>query len=284
MDNSILDFMLHYWTEEEVKWYSEIFDLISSVNQDYTDNISIYLLSVEDKEINDITLDIKLMTNGILIELLKNIGVIVKEDIDTNSNILLYTIYKELINIENNEQIDTMISILESGDEAKDIVYELLTTVGGLYIDESDYHSVISKVLDFTISKLLKYLSSKKLSMVETNKTEFDTIRATKKIRNFIKILNDDNFHVINLVRQGYSLGLNLKTYLNLIWEDISQLDLKELIYNLYLLTIISNDVDNPVKSVENILGNYIVDDHLRDLTIRKLSELQLKIGSRLDD
>ena len=51
MENSILDFMLHYWTDEEVKWYSEIFDLISSVKEDYLDNIAIYLLSVEDKEV-----------------------------------------------------------------------------------------------------------------------------------------------------------------------------------------------------------------------------------------
>ena len=78
MGNLFLNFMNEYWTAEEVKWYTEIMDLINAVQEDYADNIDLIIYSQTDEvSINEVSDLLKKAVQDILIALLENIGVTV---------------------------------------------------------------------------------------------------------------------------------------------------------------------------------------------------------------
>jgi len=138
MANLILNFIDDYWTMEEAKEYKEAIDFIDGIHEDWTDNIEMIIrCSNDDVTVNEITLRIRDFIRDQFIELLGEIGFICSEDF-VHDPITLYRIYSEAISIENNEQIEFSLSILEADKDNVITFYELLSTVGGLLIDESE--------------------------------------------------------------------------------------------------------------------------------------------------
>lgn len=277
MANLILNFIDDYWTMEEAKEYKEAIDFIDGIHEDWTDNLEIIIRgSNDDVTVNEITLRIKDFIRNQFIELLGEIGFICSEDF-VHDPITLYRIYSETISIENNEQIEFSLSILEADKDNVITFYELLSTVGGLLIDESEFNQTIEKISNFTRERLVNTLRGKELVKIE-EKQEFDLIRASKNIKEFTKAVNDDSFYAIQLIRSGVDLGIDFKNYLSIYGKEVFEMDLKEMAYNLYLFALMSNDgTDNPVLAVESHLNNYIFDPNSYDIIVRAVQDIQIK-------
>ena len=277
MTNLILNFIDDYWTMEEAKEYKEAIDFIDGIHEDWTDNLEIIIRgSNDDVTVNEITLRIKDFIRNQFTELLGEIGFICSEDF-VHDPITLYRIYSEAINIENNEQIEFSLSILEADKDNVITFYELLSTVGGLLIDESEFNQTIEKISNFTRERLVNTLRGKELVKIE-EKQEFDLIRASKNIKEFTKAVNDDSFYAIQLIRSGVDLGIDFKNYLSIYGKEVFEMDLKEMAYNLYLFALMSNDgTDNPVLAVESHLNNYIFDPNSYDVILRAVQDIQIK-------
>ena len=232
--------------------------------------------SNDDVTVNEITLRIRDFIRDQFIELLGEIGFICSEDF-VHDPITLYRIYSEAISIENNEQIEFSLSILEADKDNVITFYELLSTVGGLLIDESEFNQTIEKISNFTRERLVNTLRGKELVKIE-EKQEFDLIRASKNIKEFTKAVNDDSFYAIQLIRSGVDLGIDFKNYLSIYGKEVFEMDLKEMAYNLYLFALMSNDgTDNPVLAVESHLNNYIFDPNSYDVIVRAVQDIQIK-------
>lgn len=277
MANLILNFIDDYWTMEEAKEYKEAIDFIDGIHEDWTDNIEMIIrCSNDDVTVNEITLRIRDFIRDQFIELLGEIGFICSEDF-VHDPITLYRIYSETISIENNEQIEFSLSILEADKDNVITFYELLSTVGGLLIDESEFNQTIEKISNFTRERLVNTLRGKELVKIE-EKQEFDLIRASKNIKEFTKAVNDDSFYAIQLIRNGVDLGIDFKNYLSIYGKEVFEMDLKEMAYNLYLFALMSNDgTDNPVLAVESHLNNYIFDPNSYDIIVRAVQDIQIK-------
>ena len=277
MANLILNFIDDYWTMEEAKEYKEAIDFIDGIHEDWTDNLEIIIRgSNDDVTVNEITLRIKDFIRNQFTELLGEIGFICTEDF-VHDPITLYRIYSEAISIENNEQIEFSLSILEADKDNVITFYELLSTVGGLLIDESEFNQTIEKISNFTRERLVNTLRGKELVKIE-EKQEFDLIRASKNIKEFTKAVNDDSFYAIQLIRSGVDLGIDFKNYLSIYGKEVFEMDLKEMAYNLYLFALMSNDgTDNPVLAVESHLNNYIFDPNSHDIIVRAVQDIQIK-------
>ena len=277
MANLILNFIDDYWTMEEAKEYKEAIDFIDGIHEDWTDNLEILIRgSNDDVTVNELTLRIKDFIRNQFIELLGEIGFICSEDF-VHDPITLYRIYSETISIENNEQIEFSLSILEADKDNVITFYELLSTVGGLLIDESEFNQTIEKISNFTRERLVNTLRGKELVKIE-EKQEFDLIRASKNIKEFTKAINDDSFYAIQLIRSGVDLGIDFKNYLSIYGKEVFEMDLKEMAYNLYLFALMSNDgTDNPVLAVESHLNNYIFDPNSYDVIVRAVQDIQIK-------
>jgi len=277
MANLILNFIDDYWTMEEAKEYKEAIDFIDGIHEDWTDNIEMIIrCSNDDVTVNEITLRIRDFIRDQFIELLGEIGFICSEDF-VHDPITLYRIYSEAISIENNEQIEFSLSILEADKDNVITFYELLSTVGGLLIDESEFNQTIEKISNFTRERLVNTLRGKELVKIE-EKQEFDLIRASKNIKEFTKAVNDDSFYAIQLIRSGVDLGIDFKNYLSIYGKEVFEMDLKEMAYNLYLFALMSNDgTDNPVLAVESHLNNYIFDPNSYDVIVRAVQDIQIK-------
>lgn len=277
MANLILNFIDDYWTMEEAKEYKEAIDFIDGIHEDWTDNIEMIIrCSNDDVTVNEITLRIRDFIRDQFIELLGEIGFICSEDF-VHDPITLYRIYSEAISIENNEQIEFSLSILEADKDNVITFYELLSTVGGLLIDESEFNQTIEKISNFTRERLVNTLRGKELVKIE-EKQEFDLIRASKNIKEFTKAVNDDSFYAIQLIRNGVDLGIDFKNYLSIYGKEVFEMDLKEMAYNLYLFALMSNDgTDNPVLAVESHLNNYIFDPNSYDVIVRAVQDIQIK-------
>lgn len=277
MANLILNFIDDYWTMEEAKEYKEAIDFIDGIHEDWTDNLEIIIRgSNDDVTVNEITLRIKDFIRNQFTELLGEIGFICTEDF-VHDPITLYRIYSEAISIENNEQIEFSLSILEADKDNVITFYELLSTVGGLLIDESEFNQTIEKISNFTRERLVNTLRGKELVKIE-EKQEFDLIRASKNIKEFTKAVNDDSFYAIQLIRSGVDLGIDFKNYLSIYGKEVFEMDLKEMAYNLYLFALMSNDgTDNPVLAVESHLNNYIFDPNSYDVIVRAVQDIQIK-------
>lgn len=280
MENPLLEFMVKYWTEEEVKWYNEMLDTIGGIYPDWLDNYDTYFDSLDgNRDIQDMSMDIHSMIRNQLTELLLNMGFIVSDEYDID-NIVLFKIYRELLEIDKNEQTDYILSILEEDNNPEDIFYEVLTTVGGLDVDESLYHQHIQKVSPFTVKKFIHFLKEKTFSEDVPVPTEYDNIKASERFKAFMEKLNDSNFYVVDLIRNGMKLGLSFRHYMDLYWSDISQLDNREITYNLYLLGVSSIDgLGNEALVVHRNISNYIPDPYQQDIICRAISELHLKLG-----
>lgn len=277
MTNLILNFIDDYWTMEEAKEYKEAIDFIDGIHEDWTDNLEILIRgSNDDVTVNELTLRIKDFIRNQFTELLGEIGFICTEDF-VHDPITLYRIYSEAISIENNEQIEFSLSILEADKDNVITFYELLSTVGGLLIDESEFNQTIEKISNFTRERLVNTLRGKELVKIE-EKQEFDLIRASKNIKEFTKAVNDDSFYAIQLIRSGVDLGIDFKNYLSIYGKEVFEMDLKEMAYNLYLFALMSNDgTDNPVLAVESHLNNYIFDPNSYDVIVRAVQDIQIK-------
>ena len=277
MANLILNFIDDYWTMEEAKEYKEAIDFIDGIHEDWTDNLELIIRgSNDDVTINEITLRIRDFIRNQFIELLGEIGFICSEDF-VHDPITLYRIYSEAISIENNEQIEFSLSILEADKDNVITFYELLSVVGGLLIDESEFNQTIEKISNFTRERLVNTLRGKEMVKIE-EKQEFDLIRASKNIKEFTKAVNDDSFYAIQLIRNGVDLGIDFKNYLSIYGKEIFEMDLKEMAYNLYLFALMSNDgTDNPVLAVESHLNNYIFDPNSYDIIVRAVQDIQIK-------
>lgn len=277
MANLILNFIDDYWTMEEAKEYKEAIDFIDGIHEDWTDNIEMIIrCSNDDVTVNEITLRIRDFIRDQFIELLGEIGFICSEDF-VHDPITLYRIYSETISIENNEQIEFSLSVLEADKDNVITFYELLSTVGGLLIDESEFNQTIEKISNFTRERLVNTLRGKELVKIE-EKQEFDLIRASKNIKEFTKAVNDDSFYAIQLIRSGVDLGIDFKNYLSIYGKEVFEMDLKEMAYNLYLFALMSNDgTDNPVLAVESHLNNYIFDPNSYDVIVRAVQDIQIK-------
>ena len=277
MANLILNFIDDYWTMEEAKEYKEAIDFIDGIHEDWTDNLEIIIRgSNDDITVNEITLRIKDFIRNQFTELLGEIGFICTEDF-VHDPITLYRIYSEAISIENNEQIEFSLSILEADKDNVITFYELLSTVGGLLIDESEFNQTIEKISNFTRERLVNTLRGKELVKIE-EKQEFDLIRASNNIKEFTKAVNDDSFYAIQLIRSGVDLGIDFKNYLSIYGKEVFEMDLKEMAYNLYLFALMSNDgTDNPVLAVESHLNNYIFDPNSHDIIVRAVQDIQIK-------
>jgi len=277
MANLILNFIDDYWTMEEAKEYKEAIDFIDGIHEDWTDNIEMIIrCSNDDVTVNEITLRIRDFIRDQFIELLGEIGFICTEDF-VHDPITLYRIYSETISIENNEQIEFSLSVLEADKDNVITFYELLSTVGGLLIDESEFNQTIEKISNFTRERLVNTLRGKEMVKIE-EKQEFDLIRASKNIKEFTKAVNDDSFYAIQLIRSGVDLGIDFKNYLSIYGKEVFEMDLKEMAYNLYLFALMSNDgTDNPVLAVESHLNNYIFDPNSYDIIVRAVQDIQIK-------
>lgn len=277
MANLILNFIDDYWTMEEAKEYKEAIDFIDGIHEDWTDNIEMIIrCSNDDVTVNEITLRIRDFIRDQFIELLGEIGFICSEDF-VHDPITLYRIYSETISIENNEQIEFSLSILEADKDNVITFYELLSTVGGLLINESEFNQTIEKISNFTRERLVNTLRGKEMVKIE-EKQEFDLIRASKNIKEFTKAVNDDSFYAIQLIRSGVDLGIDFKNYLSIYGKEVFEMDLKEMAYNLYLFALMSNDgTDNPVLAVESHLNNYIFDPNSYDVIVRAVQDIQIK-------
>lgn len=277
MANLILNFIDDYWTMEEAKEYKEAIDFIDGIHEDWTDNLELIIRgSNNDVTVNEITLRIRDFIRNQFIELLGEIGFICSEDF-VHDPITLYRIYSEAISIENNEQIEFSLSILEADKDNVITFYELLSVVGGLLIDESEFNQTIEKISNFTRERLVNTLRGKEMVKIE-EKQEFDLIRASNNIKEFTKAVNDDSFYAIQLIRNGVDLGINFRNYLSIYGKEVFEMDLKEVAYNLYLFALMSNDgTDNPVLAVESHLNNYIFDPNSYDIIVRAVQDIQIK-------
>lgn len=275
MGNLMLNYITSTWEKEDVALYTDIMELVTGVRDDYGDNIDYIIQNCND----DVTMSqldnlIKSSVQGILIELLMEIGFFVSEDYYLDNEIL-YKIYKEAIEIEANEQIDFSLSILESDRDIIVTFYELLNVVGSLDIDESDFNNHIVKILPMTKEKLVNYLRNKKETLPVEPK---DLTKIALRVKEFCKAVNDESFMVIDLIRSGVNLGLPFRSYLNIYSTTLFDLDLKEQCYNLYLFALISEDgTDEPAECVEDNIGDYVFDYSVTDTILRAVREIQVK-------
>lgn len=275
MGNLMLNYITSTWEKEDVALYTDIMELVTGVRDDYGDNIDYIIQNCND----DVTMSqldnlIKSSVQGILIELLMEIGFFVSEDYYLDNEIL-YKIYKEAIEIEANEQIDFSLSILESDRDIIVTFYELLNVVGSLDIDESDFNNHIVKILPMTKEKLVNYLRNKKETQAVEPK---DLTKIALRVKEFCKAVNDESFMVIDLIRSGVNLGLPFRSYLNIYSTTLFDLDLKEQCYNLYLFALISEDgTDEPAECVEDNIGDYVFDYSVTDTILRAVREIQVK-------
>lgn len=277
MNNLMLNYIQDNWTNEEVDLYVDIMELIHGVKEDYTDNIQSMILSLPDETPTDALNDlIRSSVQEILIDLLLNIGVIVSDDYALENEVL-FKIYREMIGIEANEQIDFSLSILGSEEDNVVVFFELLNTVGCLDLDESVFNTHVSKILPQTKNKLVNYLRNQKL--VENKKpSEVDLNEISLRVKHFIREVNDDNFFVVDLIRKGVNIGLPFESYMSLYGEELFELDLKEQCYNLYLFALISSDgTDAPAEKIEAEIGNYVLEMDVSDKIIRAVREVQIK-------
>lgn len=275
MGNLMLNYITSTWEKEDVALYTDIMELVTGVRDDYGDNIDYIIQNCND----DVTMSqlddlIKSSVQGMLIELLMEIGFFVSDDYYLDNEIL-YKIYKEAIEIEANEQLDFSLSILESDRDIIVTFYELLNVVGSLDIDESDFNNHIVKILPMTKEKLVNYLRNKKETQVEEPK---DLTKIALRVKEFCKAVNDESFMVIDLIRSGVNLGLPFRSYLNIYSTTLFDLDLKEQCYNLYLFALISEDgTDEPLECIEDNIGDYVFDYSVTDTILRAVREIQVK-------
>lgn len=281
MENLLLKFMQDTWAPELVIAYSEIFDLLYSQVPEKIEAFDMYFLSVpEDRTSGEISDDIHQMVKDILEQALNNMGFFVTEEAQP---IEMFKIYEQLLLIDNNESTDFILSITEDLDEdASGVYYEILTFVGALQMDEGLWHGTIEKVIPEALQKLRQVVTVKAMGNEQAASPEYlKSVGFVKnKVKNFISLLNDDNFLVIQLLKAGMAPLLTFDSMLNLFKVDILALDSKEMLYNFYLFSLISAEgQEDAAGFAVKRLPDFVQDHSQLTQMSRALRDLQIKLS-----
>ena len=280
----IRDFVNEYMDNTSQAIWTEITDTVLGINEDWVDGLTVYWNSIDDNyDVNRIVEELHLIQRDWLIALLKNIGVFVSQEHPLD-NLTLYQIYMEFIQIENNELAEISLSILQS-DNYDDITlfYELLTVVGSLQVDEEVFSSHIANISPYTKEKLISYLLNQESVKIKQDEHDVDTDLIVKTVKAFLEAVNDDKFYVIELIRNGVNIGLPFASYLTLFGTDLFDLDDKELAYNLFLLSAISEEGHRNITGwLETDLMNWIPDYRRQDTVIRMVREVSIHVTNKL--
>ena len=280
----IRDFVNEYMDNTSQAIWTEITDTVLGINEDWVDGLTVYWNSIDDNyDVNRIVEELHLIQRDWLIALLKNIGVFVSQEHPLD-NLTLYQIYMEFIQIENNELAEISLSILQS-DNYDDITlfYELLTVVGSLQVDEEVFSSHIANISPYTKEKLISYLLNQESVKIKQDEHDVDTDLIIKTVKAFLEAVNDDKFYVIDLIRNGVNIGLPFASYLTLFGTDLFDLDDKELAYNLFLLSAISEEGHRNITGwLETDLMNWIPDYRRQDTVIRMVREVSIHVTNKL--
>lgn len=280
----IRDFVNEYMDNTSQAIWTEITDTVLGIHEDWVDGLTVYWNSIDDNyDVNRIVEELHLIQRDWLIALLKNIGVFVSQEHPLD-NLTLFTIYMEFIQIENNELAEISLSILQS-DNYDDITlfYELLTVVGSLQVDEDVFSSHIANISPYTKEKLISYLLNQESVKIKQDEHDVDTDLIVKTVKAFLEAVNDDQFYVINLIRNGVNIGLPFASYLTLFGTDLLDLDDKELAYNLFLLSAISEEGHRNITGwLETDLMNWIPDYKRQDTIIRMVREVSIHVTNKV--
>lgn len=280
----IRDFVNEYMDNTSGAIWTEITDTVLGINEDWIDNLTVYWNSIDDNyDVNRIVEELHLIQRDWLIALLKNIGVFVSQEHPLDNH-TLFTIYMEFIQIENNELAEISLSILQS-DNYDDITlfYELLTVVGSLQVDEEVFSSHVASISPYTKEKLISYILNQESVKIKQDEHDVDTDLIVKTVQAFLEAVNDDKFYVIDLIRNGVNIGLPFASYLTLFGTDLFDLDDKELAYNLFLLSAISEEGHRNITGwLEADLMNWIPDYRRQDTIIRMVREVSIHVTNKV--
>lgn len=222
--------------------YIEIVEYLGDLNEDYYSTLDNYLLQVnEDTNTYDVLDEVFGYIRKCLLEELNSIGIQMDDEADLNSY-FLYQLLRESRELETTELPESVISICDESEDAKDSWIEILT-LNGTELEEIDLTQLIKSVSPFTVKKLGDYL---KLHLNEAVEEIEET--DNKDLQLIVKLVSLNpsiaQYDVCNLFLNGMAFGLSFEDYINNLWESINSPNttILEMGYNLFFLLYFSKD------------------------------------------
>lgn len=222
--------------------YTEIVEYLGDLNEDYYTTLDNYLLQVnEDTNTYDVLDEAFGYIRKCLLDELNSIGIEMDDETDLDSY-FLYRLLKESRELETTELPESVISICEESEDAKDSWVEILI-LNATELEEIDLAQMIKSVSPFTVKKLGDYL---KLHSNETVEEITDT--NNKDLQLIVKLVSLNptiaQYDACNLFLNGMAFGLSFEDYINNLWESINSPNttVLEMGYNLFFLLYFSKD------------------------------------------
>lgn len=222
--------------------YIEIVEYLGDLNEDYYSTLDNYLLQVnEDTNTYDVLDEVFGYIRKCLLEELNGIGIQMNDEADLNSY-FLYQLLRESRELETTELPESVISICDESEDAKDSWIEILT-LNGTELEEIDLTQLIKSVSPFTVKKLGDYL---KLHLNEAVEEIEET--DNKDLQLIVKLISLNpsisQYDTCNLFLNGMAFGLSFEDYINNLWESINSPNttILEMGYNLFFLMYFSKD------------------------------------------
>ena len=222
--------------------YIEIVEYLGDLNEDYYSTLDNYLLQVnEDTNTYDVLDEVFGYIRKCLLEELNNIGIQMDDEADLNSY-FLYQLLRESRELETTELPESIISICDESEDAKDSWIEILT-LNGTELEEIDLTQLIKSVSPFTVKKLGDYL---KLHLNEAVEEIEET--DNKDLQLIVKLVSLNpsiaQYDVCNLFLNGMAFDLSFEDYINNLWGSLNSPNttILEMGYNLFFLLYFSKD------------------------------------------
>jgi hypothetical protein len=192
------------------------------------------------------------------IQYLAKLGIFLS-DVDYSDLDKLSIIIEVISSIEVFEDKESIVNIINNGDDNIDILSSIISEVNNKYLD-IDYASILDGVSSKTIDTIADYCQTTTDDIISKPIPDLVRLEKYKKLTNTD---NDSNDYYVTqcYIIDGYRIGVSLKSILNVIKHDLLELNDTLVIKNLKACFLLSCDLAENANYIVNEFANEFFPD-----------------------
>lgn len=263
MDIEITEYLKATSSPEMAATYEKSFELFNHFNlEDYIQPFDAIYMEVDNYDTTYIQQRFNDVMEDTLRGLLANHGIFVS---DEATHEIMNVILEAILDIEHYEDVDMVLSILDSatGDEEKFAeILALLSTV-----EQEEFMNAIDRVNPGLIRTITTLFNERKQATAVFEIPEAVTIKAKAEWIKRLYSLKSVEFRdckeskLFPKLEEGLRFNMEFQFYCNLLWDEIAHLNNADIARDLVGMAIISNDKSEKVLEViKEYIGTYFSD------------------------
>ena len=263
MDIEIIEYLKTSVSPETADVYEKSFDLLSRFNvEDYIQPFDQIYMQVDDYDLTYILeqFDTAIMT--VLNSLLNQHGIFITEEA---SHTLLNEILEGILNIENYDDCDGVLTILDTDYPDEEKLAEILTLVTAT--DAETIMTCLERINPGLLRTISALFNGRKQLADSMSQTEGSLIKAKAEWVKRLYSLKSVEFRdckeskLFPKLEEGLRFNMEFQFYCNLLWDEIAHLNNADIARDLVGMAIISNDKSEKVlEIIKEYIGTYFSD------------------------